>query len=100
MNWLTLGAYSAISTVGLGIIAYFVKKWMNRVDSVLEKVNARLSSIDITLATLPGNYITRAEYNEQKEHDSKKRESLWIEIKKLDKNATIQEQDIKHLKGT
>lgn len=98
MNWQVFFAYvgstAAVLTLILGVIGFLFKRWMNKIDENIANVGQGMVDVRVTLAALPGQYLTKEEFQKQKEHDSSKREALWKHYNRISTRTAVIETKI------
>ena len=104
MNWYNLLGTAGVFGLSFTLAGFFVKKWFTDINTTIAELRKKMIDIDLTLAKLPSNYVTRSEFQEQVGHDKSSRQQLWVEIhgmkEKHTERITRTELEIEHLKGT
>ena len=85
MNWQIVGTNAAVTGIIMLIAGWLLRRWIVSVDINMKTFCTGLTDLRVELAKLPGTFIDKNDFESEKNHNSKKRENIWIEIKKIDK---------------
>ncbi len=85
MNWQLVLTNAGVTAVIIGIVGWLIKRWVANVDLNMKTFCTGLSELRIELVKLAGTFIGKDDFETEKDHNSKKRENIWIEIKNIDK---------------
>ena len=91
MDWTQIFISAGITGIMLSAVAWMIKRWIDSVDKKFQTIGDKLQDIELRLAALPSEFVLKVDFNSQREHDSKRRESLWAEKNELDRRVTVVE---------